>query len=330
VCGKSAGDPFAQVRDRLAGAASLVVVTHARPDGDALGSAVALSRAAAAAGKDAFVVVPDALPERYAFLFPDGPPHPAERFESLAEKADLVVVVDTCAAAQLDGLVSALDRLRTRTVVVDHHTTRGDVGVVQCIDTSAAATGLLVGELLDELGWTVDHRAAEALIVAIVSDTGWLHFSNTDGRALRAVAHWVEQGVRMEEVYGRLHESGRLSRVKLLQRMLGSLELHFHGKLAVMTLREEDFIEAEAGRSETEDLINEAFRIAGVEAAALFIENPDRVRVSLRSKGAIDVAELAGAFGGGGHPRAAGLWAEEDLPRVKQRVIGRFAKAMRD
>jgi len=326
---ESAADQADRVARRLADSPRLLAVSHARPDGDGLGTMLALALSARAAGRRADMLLPDVLPPRYAFLFGDEPPAPAGPFEALADAAETVVVLDACAFAQLDGLADHLRRRRDKTVVIDHHATVEDVGAVQWIDTSAAATGVLVAELLERLGWPLPQRAAEALFIAITSDTGWFRFANTDPRCLRVAARLLEAPLRPDVLYMRMYQSDRPERLRLLGRLLDSLELHCGGRLAVMALRRGDFAATGALPSETENLVNEALRIGQVDSAVLLVEGADgQVRVSLRSRDAVDVAAVARLFGGGGHVRAAGLRLDEDIDRLKDRLIAAFAKVL--
>ena len=329
MCGKSADEAFEAIARRLAAADRLLIVTHARPDGDAVGSMAALAAAAQAAGKTARVLLPDEVPLRYEFLLAGARPAPAEQFAALADEADVVVILDTCAFAQLDGLDEPIRARREKIVVADHHETVEDVGAIQWIDKTAAAAGVMIAELLEALRWPVNAAAAEALLAAIATDTGWFRYANTDGRCLRAAAKLIDAGVQPDELYARLYESERLQRVQLRRRVLESLELHAGGKVATMAVRRADFEQTGARSDETEDLVNEAMRIGGVEAAVLLVDSGDCVRASLRSRGGVDVAAVARRFGGGGHRRAAGLRGSEDLDTLKRRLIEALAEALR-
>jgi len=328
VCEKSDNDAFAAVKQRLASAKVLLIVTHARPDGDALGSMAALARAAEGAGKKVLRLVPDKVPPRYHHLFGAHLPAEGDRFEDLADQADTIVIVDTCAFSQLDNLEAHLRRRREKIVVIDHHATADDVGSVQWSDESAAAAGILVSELIDALGWPADLTTMEALATAVITDTGWLRFANTDGRCLRAVAGWFDAGVRADMLYRRLYQCDRPQRLDLIVRTLQSLELHCSERLAAMTIRKADFEATGTRGDETENLVNEALRVASVEMAILLVENPDTVRVSLRSRDAVDVSAIARGFGGGGHRRAAGLRADEDIDQLKARLIEACTEAL--
>lgn len=328
MCQEPPKGAFEQVCRRFRSAGSFLIVTHARPDGDGLGSMAALARSARAAGKKAVALVPDAVPPRYAFLFADSPPGEAAQFDALADEADLIVIVDTCALAQLDGLQLSLASRREKIVTIDHHATADDVGAVQWQDTSAAAAGVMAAELIEALGWPVDLATAEALTTAVATDTGWARFANTDGRSLRALADWVDAGVRPDRLYKRLYQCDRPERLRLMTRMLDSLELFCGGRLAVMVIRRSDFQAAGARDDETENLINEALRIGTVETAVLLVEMAGFTRVSLRSRDAVDVSAIAARLGGGGHARAAGIRAEQGVDALRERLVEWCSRAL--
>ena len=315
--------------EALKQAKSIVLTTHVRPDGDALGSTAALWRAAAGAGKRARVVLLDAIPQRYGYLLADAAPAPAEQFDDLAERADLIVVVDTCAFGQLGPIDSALRARRAKVAVIDHHATADTVGARIWQDTSAAAAGVMIAELLDDLGWRIDANMAEALLAAIAMDTGWFRHANTDARALSAAARLVAAGVEPDRLYARLYQADRPQRLALLAAALRSLELSCNGRLAIISLTAEDFARTGARADETEDVVNEGLRIATVEVSAILIPTSDMgTRISLRSRGAVDVAAIAASFGGGGHVRAAGFKDRGDPRDAKRRLVAACADAL--
>ena len=315
----------------MASAATLLTVTHANPDGDGLGSMVALTVSARAAGKTAHMCLPvdDASPPSlYEFLFDGEPIAAAQRFGALADEADTIVIVDTCSESQLGPLPAEIRRRRDKVVVIDHHATCDDIAPMQWVDASAAASGIMVGEILEELRWPLPPMATEALMTAVVCDTAWMRHANTDSRCLRAVANWLDAGQRPDKLYRRLYQSDRPERLGLLCRTLGSLELHCNGQLAVMTIRAEDFAETGARPDETENMVNEALRIGTVEAVVLVTDNGDCTRASLRSRDRLDVSQIARRFGGGGHARAAGLRVVEDIDVLKGRLISACSKVL--
>jgi phosphoesterase RecJ-like protein len=308
----------------------MLLITHGRPDGDGLGSMRALAAAARGAGKDARMLVPGEIPARLGFMFDRQSPAGIDEFGALSEASDLIVILDTHALAQLDDLAEPLGGLSDKIVVVDHHSTGDPLSETVWIDTSAAATGVMVGEIIDALKWPMDAAIAEALLAAVLTDTGWLRFANTDGRCLRAVAHWTDMGVRPDILYRKIYQSDRPQRFMLMVRLLGSMEFYFDSQLAVMVLRSGDFDETGALRSETENMVNEALRIGTVESAILLVEDRDQVRGSLRSRDQVDVAALAGQFGGGGHRRAAGLRSGMRIDDLKAQLIAAWGRAFDD
>jgi phosphoesterase RecJ-like protein len=267
------------------------------------------------------MLMPDRAPMRYAFLFAGDNPAGAERFAELAQQAEQVVILDTSVFGQLDGLERQIPAVADKLIVIDHHATPGELGGLLWNDPSSAACGVMIAELIEALGWPMDTSVAEVLLVAIVSDTGWFHYPNTDPRSLHRAAALLEAGVQASPLYDRLFRSDRPERLRLIARMLASLELHGEGRLAVMTIRKADFVAAGAKAEETENLINEALRIGGVEAVILLTEMDGACRVSLRSRSRLDVAEIAQRFGGGGHTRAAGFHSTEDLDAVRPRIL---------
>jgi len=322
-------DMKTKVIELLRGAGKLLVVSHARPDGDTLGCVVALTLAARAAGRQAQVLVPDRVPAQYQFLFEGEPPPPAaDRFAPLADWADLIVILDACTRSQLGNVAGGVVEHRRKVAAIDHHATAEDLADARWIDTTAAATGVLVTEALTALAWPVGPRAAEALVTAIVTDTGWLRFASTDARCLAAVGKWLAAGVRPDRLYRTLFQNDRPQRLRLVARMLQTLEFTCGGRLASMMIRSADFDTTGALREETENLVNEPLRIGTVEGVVLAVENPDTIRVSLRSRETLDVAKVAERFGGGGHARAAGIRIVGNLEDIRRRVVAACSEAM--
>ncbi len=319
---------FEAIQSRLSSADSLLAVTHVRPDGDGIGSLAALAIAATTAGKTCKIILPDGCPDKYSFLLTGLDVASAESFAELAGEAGLVVIVDTSSFGQLDSLAERIKGIAEKVVVIDHHASGDDVGTDRWVDTTAAASGVMILELLESLAWPVEATAAEALAVAIAADTGWLKFANTDGRALRAMATLVDAGVRPDVLFKGLFQTDKPSRLALVQRMLASMQLHIGGKLAVMVLTKNDFADAAAGYDETENLVNEPFRIGSVEASVLLVETAENIRVSLRSREVVDVAALAGKFGGGGHVRAAGLRSDLQIVELIDKIVAAFAEVL--
>jgi bifunctional oligoribonuclease and PAP phosphatase NrnA len=323
-------DAYRPIVDTLSRSKRVLVTTHVRPDGDALGTVAAIVLALRRAGIESEVLLLSHLPRKYAFVFRENdvvfhdvesgwpPDFPFDRF-------DVLLVVDTGTWSQLPGLQERIASWDVPKLVVDHHLTQQDWATTKLVDTNAAAAGEIVAELLARWGIPLDRPIATALFLAIASDTGWFQFSNTRPYTLRLAARLMEAGVDTDRMYQLLYQNERAERVALQARALQSLELLAEGTLAVMQIRQRDFDETNADVPDTENLINIPLQIATVEVAVLITEpkvpGSGPVRGSLRSKGQVDVAKFAEQFGGGGHARAAGLKLDGSLAAAHDRVV---------
>jgi len=312
-----------RIAARLRQAKSILLVSHDRPDGDAVGAMVALAAAARDQGLTAHIVC-ESVPRQYAFLA-EGEQlvRPADAAVA-AEGADWIVILDTCVLGQLTEVQSVITSNWHKLIAIDHHRTCHDIAPLRWCDSTAAATGVMVADLLAELAWPLTEPVARAVMTAVCADTGWLRFSNTDARALGVVARCIDAGASPDALHRTLYQNDRPERLALTARMLTSLQLHAAGQVALMRLTAADFAETGATRDETENLINEAMRIGTVHVAVLLVEQDDLVRGSLRSKpvGGVDVAAIAQQLGGGGHARAAGFRMDGTIKDVAKKVLG--------
>jgi bifunctional oligoribonuclease and PAP phosphatase NrnA len=292
----------------------VLITTHVRPDGDALGTAAAMSLGLRQKNIASEVLLLSALPPKYDFVFAENGIryHEAEATwpaELSLNDFDALLVVDTGTWSQLPGLKERLVDFAGQRLVIDHHLTQEDWADLKLVRTDAAAAGEIVGELIIRWGVTLDKPIAAALFLAIVSDTGWFQYSNTRPETMRLGAKLMEVGVDTDNIYQRLYQNERLERLALQTRALQSLEVLADGRLAIMGVRRADFAATGAATNDTEGLINIPLQVRSVEVSILMTEPMDdsAIRVSLRSKGSVDVARFAERFGGGGHARAAGL-----------------------
>ncbi|MHC4511094.1 MAG: DHH family phosphoesterase [Planctomycetota bacterium] len=304
---------------------SVLITTHLKPDGDACGCIAALCEALSSLGRKVKPLMLSAVPPWYEFLFAEKVPVLGEdvQLEDLrAERFDLIVIVDTNSTSQLPNFDEYLKTSDAPVLVIDHHETSDGLGDVELNDRDAAAAGLVVFELLKRAGWAVTESIAQALFVAIATDTGWFQFSNANSRTLRACAELIDAGARPPDIYASLYQDFSHARFRLMVVMLSSLELHLDGRYAAMQLTQRDFQQTGAVHSDTESLINECHRIGTVRASALFIELKDgRIRCSLRSRGGLDVSQIALKFGGGGHTMSAGTFLPGPLENAKELVL---------
>jgi phosphoesterase RecJ-like protein len=332
-------DPRQQIIDTLSRSKRVLVTTHVRPDGDALGTAAAMVLGMRRAGIASEVLLLSHLPRKYAFVFDENDvPHRdvesgwPEHFPF--ETFDALLVVDTGTWSQLPGLQERIRDWKVPKLVLDHHLTQQEWADVKLVDTKAAAAGEIAADLLDAWKVPLDRPTASALFLAIASDTGWFQFSNTRPQTLRLAARLMEAGVETDRMYQALYQNERAERVALHTRGQQSLDLLEDGRLAVITLRRRDFEATHAGVLDTENLINVPLQIRTVDVSMLVVEPADGagpVRVSLRSKGAVDVARFAETLGGGGHARASGLKLDGmSLEQARHVVVNAMSEWMRN
>ena len=329
-------DQYQAILEILSRSKRVLVTTHVRPDGDALGTAAAMVLGMRARGIDSHVLLLSHLPSKYAFVFKElGVDHTdveKDWPESFSLKDfDTLLVVDTGTWSQLPGLRERIANWKGPKLVVDHHLTQEDWADAKLVVTEAAAAGEIAAELLQQWDVELTTPIARALFLAIASDTGWFQFSNTRPFTLRLAAQLIEAGVNTDQLYQLLYQNERAERVALQTRAQESLELMADNRLAVMRVRKADFAETRANVPDTENLINVPLQIRTVEVSLLFTEPPEggQIRVSLRSKGSVDVARFAEQFGGGGHARAAGLKVNGTLQEVHDTVVSAMVKRIR-
>ncbi len=291
------------------------VTSHARPDGDSIGCSLAMALALEQIGKQVSVVHRDPPPHAYRAL------PGVEKLtvsETLAGEFDGVLVLE-CNNLERPG-VAGLDRFPV--INIDHHRDSGRYGLVDWIDWSAAALGEMIHPLVTALGATVTPGIATNLYAAILTDTGSFQFSNTTARTFSVASELVAAGANPGAVAERVYHSQPLSKVRLLAKVLDTLEVHPSGKIALIWMTRRMLEETGAGADETEGIVNHALAIDGVAMAAFLRERSNSgYRVSLRSKPGFDIGPVARKFGGGGHANAAGLSIEGGPEQVRQTLV---------
>ena len=326
-------DDFQKATELINKSSNILITTHSRPDGDACGCIVAISDVLAALGKKARALMLSPMPEWYEFLFTEKVPVLGEdiQLDELIQgrlgEFDLIIIVDTNSYTQLDKFSQYLNQVRTTVLIIDHHVTADGLGDVELVDSDAAATALIVLDFFKFAGWKITEKIAEALFVAVATDTGWFQFSNTNSRVYRSCAELIDAGANPAEIYHNLYENFSYPRFKLTLAMLNTLELHLDGRFATQHILQRDFQQTGATYKDTENLINECQRISTVEAAALFVELKDgRIRCSLRSTGTVDVSKIAARFAGGGHKMAAGTFLPGPLENAKKLILAEMTE----
>jgi len=296
----------------------VVVTSHMRPDGDSVGSSLALAWALRAIGTDARVVHRDRPPIQLA-EFPGIAD--VEIGDTVPPGTDAVVVLE-CGDLARTGL-SGFDGLPV--INIDHHPGNSGYGQVQWFDGSAAACGEMVFEIIAELGVPLTADMATQLFVAVVTDTGSFRYPGVSPRTFSFCARLLEAGADPVLVARKLFDSHTLGRLRLQGAVLQSLEVDPSGRLAMLTLTDAVLAASGGTPDETDGLINLPLGVKAIQAAVFFKEAENgRWRVSLRSKGEIDVGRVARGFGGGGHKNASGCILEGPLANVRARILERI------
>jgi phosphoesterase RecJ-like protein len=308
-----------------------LLTTHVRPDGDGLGSLLALTDALEHRDKHVRMVVASSLPPRYEFL---APPGRIQRFTAPGDAwrdVDTIIVLDTGTWNQLDDFGPFLKSMPAAKAVIDHHLTQDDLGALRFVDTSAEATGRLVHEAIMALGGPLTGAAASNLFVALAMDTGWFRHSNATAPTFDLAAQLARAGAKPTAIYDELFERNSLARLKLMGRVLERLRVCESGQVAHTDIRLTDYLETSATTLDSEDLVNFTRSVMGVEVGLLFMEQPrGGVKVSFRSRSSIDVARIAEQFGGGGHRLASGAVVDASLDQARARVLEAVKTALAD
>lgn len=321
---------WTEIAGRILAAQRIALITHGKPDGDALGSLLALARALPQKDKTADLYVMGPLEPALARIIGDTPYRRAEEAPP-GDEYELAIVVDTGAWSQLQPLETWLRARRERTIVIDHHSRGDDVAALRMVNPRAAAAAELVVDLLDELECELTGGAggvAEALYVGIATDTGWFRFTNVSPRTFTVAARLLECGVDKSRLYEILEENYHPGRLALEARALASVEYARDGAVAIQSLRREDFRETGCSVEDLTNIVNGPMIVGQVRVSILLSETgPAQTKLSFRSKPTtgggdwMDVNRLAQRFGGGGHVFAAGARLEVSLDEAKQTLL---------
>jgi phosphoesterase RecJ-like protein len=314
--------PLDQIRDLVRRGQRFLITSHARPDGDAIGSQLALALALRALGKTVRLVNHDPVPS-YCRSFPAT--GDIEVADSVSGDFDAVFVLE-CGDLSRPG-VAGLDRYRV--VNIDHHIGNTGYGAITWFDQGAAACGELVLELIDALGVRLTRDIATHVYVAILTDTGSFRHSNITARTFDMCRRAAEAGVDAAAVAREVYDSSSAGKLKLMGELLAGMTIEANGRLAVFYLDDGMLRATGSTRDDTEGLINLPLTAREVQAVVMFkAERDGEVRVSLRSKGGTDVRAVAVRYGGGGHTNAAAFTVAGTYPEVRSRVIREAAEAI--
>jgi bifunctional oligoribonuclease and PAP phosphatase NrnA len=304
---------------------TLCVVGHVRPDGDCIGSQLALACALKDQGKKVVCWNEDDMPDKLAFLDPDRlmqKPKEGKRF-------DCVIATD-CASFERLGKVGQCIADRDLFINIDHHESNTRYADVNWIAPTEPSTGELIFRLLETAKWKITPHIADCLFAAISTDTGSFQYSNTRPSTLYTAGDLVDRGADLAKVCNEVYQSYPLSRVRLLRHVYNRFRLIHDNQIAYFWLKKADYSRTGAEPADSEGLIDHIRAIEPVVIACLFEEiEPELTRISLRSKrDDVDVNEVAKRFGGGGHPAAAGARVAGRPLSVQRQVLNALKKTL--
>ncbi len=305
---------------------SFILTTHINPDGDGLGSQIALREYLKAADKDVRCINHSATPRHYKFLDPDNSMvevFNSNNHENTIGKAECIIIVDTNVPSRLGDMEAAVREARGTKIVIDHHLDKDNFADYYLVDEKAAATGEIVYHLLSRaMDNKLTDTIAVALYTAIMTDTGSFRFPQTSKSTHGMIADLLNYNVDPARIYREVYEKGPVNRMILLGKTLATLQLYHNGRVAVMKVSDKMFKDTGTDVVETDGFVNYAMQIDTVEIGLLFTELDDKIKISFRSRGATRVNELAKEFQGNGHQHAAGatVW-RGDLEDVMGRVV---------
>jgi phosphoesterase RecJ-like protein len=320
-------------RELIESGRSFVLTTHMNPDGDALGSQIALARHLSSLGVDVRIVNSDPTPENLRFL--EAGASEIEEFDSsrhadLLASADLVVLLDNSAPDRLGVMEPAMRAAAGRVLCIDHHPTRETPWAHEILDESECATACIVYDLIIEADTRLDADTAQALFVGLATDTGFFRFNSTTPRAFEIAAVLMRIGVNPAFCYQEIYERNSPRFTRLLGEGLAGMHLDADGEVASIRVTQAMVDRCGAEGEDTSEMTTALLAMDRVRVAILFREVvPDQVKVSLRSKGDLDVRALAMEFGGGGHRNASGIVTSGALDEVADVVIAKAAELVR-
>ncbi|ADL07991.1 DHH family phosphoesterase [Thermosediminibacter oceani] len=318
---------FSMFKNLLTKYDSFIITSHVKPDGDALGSVLALTMALKKYGKKVLPIINDEVPKKYRFLPRCGDVRP---FIPEVDKAEVMICLDSGDPERLEFKRDLRDICQL-VVNIDHHRTNSMYGDMNLVDDSYSSVGEMVYFLLKALDISIDYDIAVCLYTSIITDTGSVKYSNTTPSCLRILAELVELGVKPEVISREVFEKKSLESVMLLKEVLGTLRVCEDGKLAYMTVTKNMMKTTGAKEEDIDGFINYAREIEGVEVAIIFKEQENlKVKVGLRANEWVDVSKIAEEFGGGGHARAAGCTIEGPMHKVQELVLASIKKYLKE
>ena len=319
-----------EIAEKIALPDEMAVISHMRPDGDAVGSTLALGLALKALGKRVHMWIEDAVPERFSFL--EGASLIINPPDTLPEHVECVICVDCGEPKRLGDTGRSLVESAPFTINIDHHETNTLYGDMNLVEGGAAACACVLVPLLDALGALITPAVAQALYVGLSTDTGSFQYGNTTAQDMRLAARLIECGVEVGDTNRRIYQEFPAGAFAVQREVLNNMVIEENGQLVHYSMPAGKCAELGVGREETKDLVDIIRVLQGARIAVIFedVEN-GLIRISLRSKDpAIRVNDVAAQFGGGGHAMAAGIRVRGKLDEVRSAILDALLSVLKN
>ena len=311
------------ILEEIKKAEKIVLLVHENPDGDAVGSAMAMHLALQQLGKEADIIIPD-YPKCFEFL----PSMDLVKAESDIANYELAISLDCATKKLLKDWVKYFDDAKTR-IVIDHHGSNSMYGDLNFVDPKSPACAQLLVVIFNYFGIEITKEIGTCLLTGIITDTGGFAYSGVTEETFEFTARLVEKGINVSKIYQKVFSAMTVSRFKLNRIAMNRLELLEDGKIAFTYITKKDELDVDAQSGDYEGIVAQGRNIEGVEVSVFLRETEnDIIKVSLRSKDYVNVSEVCVAFGGGGHPRAAGCNIQGTIESAKKQILSKIKEVI--
>ena len=312
------------IKHEIEKAKNIVILTHENPDGDAIGSSLAMYQALKKFDKNADVIIPE-YSKTFSFL----PYINVLKGESNVEKYDLAIVLDCGDISRLNGFSKYYENAK-KTIQIDHHSINNMFCQINYVDPVSPATAQILIMLFDYLNIKITNDMAVCLMTGIITDTGGFKYANTNTDTFEYAARFLAQGINISKIYESVMDAVTISKFELSKRAMSRLELIENGRIAYTYITKKDIIQTRAQMGDYEGIVEQARSIEGVEVAVFIKEIDKGCKVSLRvsNSSKINVADICMVFGGGGHIKAAGCTMLAPIEATKEKVIKEIVRSM--
>ena len=319
-------------RQAIKGTKRVLISTHLYPDADGIGGQVALCLALREHGIDTHCVNEEILPKRYRHLDAQGVIFSHKQFERVHGKdgpLDLFILVDASSLSRIGKQMEKTGKKAKNILFIDHHPCTKEIAAIHCIDSHRAATGEIIGELIEGLGIKFSKEMAEALYAAILTDTNCFRYPSVSSQTHHLIAKLMDSGVKAATSYKNIYGTKKIKHIQLLGKILGSVKTTKNGKIAWFAITEKLLHEYDADAEDTHSFINHLLILDCVEVVCVFRQMRDQTKLSLRSAGTIDVGTIAEALGGGGHYHSAATLVKGAFREVIKESINKIQLMIR-